>query len=69
MGSVKPGNLTPWEYLASYKEVALVEVAKTFFVGGGIMLLIGGIISTISALNLNTNKYNLQPTPLQRGSS
>jgi amino acid transporter/nucleotide-binding universal stress UspA family protein len=51
MGSVKPGNLTPWEYLASYKEVALVEVAKTFFVGGGIMLLIGGIISTISALN------------------
>ena len=51
MGSVKSGNLTPWEYLASYKEVALVEVAKTFFVGGGIMLLIGGIISTISALN------------------
>jgi len=51
MGSVKPGNLTPWEYLASYKEVALVEVAKTFFVGGGIMLLVGGIISTISALN------------------
>ncbi len=51
MGSVKPGNMTPWEYLASYKETALVEVAKTFFVGGGIMLLVGGIISTISALN------------------
>ena len=51
IGSVKPEDMTPWEYLASYKETALVEVAKTFFVGGGIMLLVGGIISTMSALN------------------
>jgi len=52
LGAVKPeGGITPWDYLASHKETALVEVAKTFFVGGGIMLLIGGIISTMSALN------------------
>ncbi len=51
LGTVNPGGMTPWDYLASHKEVALVEVAKTFFVGGGIMLLIGGIISTMSALN------------------
>lgn len=52
LGAVNPGNgITPWDYLASHKETALVEVAKTFFVGGGIMLLLGGIISTMSALN------------------
>ena len=52
LGAVKPeGGMTPWDYLASNKETALVEVAKTFFVGGGIMLLIGGVISTMSALN------------------
>ncbi len=51
LGSVHPGNMTPWDYLASYKEIALVEVSKTFFLGGGIMLLFGGLISTMSALN------------------
>ncbi len=51
LGAVKPDGMTPWDYLASNKETALVEVAKTFFVGGGIMLLVGGIISTMSALN------------------
>ncbi len=51
LGAVKPVGMTPWDYLASNKETALVEVAKSFFVGGGIMLLIGGIISTMSALN------------------
>lgn len=51
LGSVHPENMTPWDYLASYKEIALVEVSKTFFIGGGIMLLFGGLISTMSALN------------------
>ncbi len=51
IGSVKPGNMTPWDYLASHKETALVEVARRFFTGGGVLILIGGLISTISALN------------------
>jgi len=51
IGTVKSGSMTPWDYLAKQKEIALVEVAKNFFVGGGVMLLIGGLISTISALN------------------
>lgn len=51
LGSVRPENMTPWDYLASHKEIALVEVSKTFFFGGGIMLLVGGLISTMSALN------------------
>jgi amino acid transporter/nucleotide-binding universal stress UspA family protein len=51
LGAVVPDGLTPWNYLALKKEIALVDVAKTFFVGGGVMLLFGGIISTMSALN------------------
>ncbi len=51
LGTVKPEGMTPWDYLASQKEIALVDVARNFFVGGGVMLLIGGLISTISALN------------------
>jgi amino acid transporter/nucleotide-binding universal stress UspA family protein len=51
IGSVKPDGMTPWDYLAQQKETALVEVARHFFIGGGVMILIGGLISTISALN------------------
>jgi len=51
LGSIRPENMTPWDYLASHKETALVEVAKGFFLGGGVMLLIGGLVSTMSALN------------------
>ncbi len=51
LGSIRPENLTAWDYLASHKETALVEVSKTFFTGGGIMLLVGGLVSTMSALN------------------
>lgn len=51
LGAVKPEGMTPWDFLAQQKETALVEVAKTFFTGGGVMLLFGGIISTMSALN------------------
>jgi amino acid transporter/nucleotide-binding universal stress UspA family protein len=51
LGSVQPGNVTAWEYLAGHKEIALVEVARQFFKGGGVLILIGGLISTMSALN------------------
>jgi basic amino acid/polyamine antiporter, APA family len=52
LGTVRPENgMRAWDYLAQQKEVALVNVARNFFVGGGVMILIGGLISTISALN------------------
>jgi basic amino acid/polyamine antiporter, APA family len=52
LGTVKPeGGIRAWDYLAQQKEVALVNVARNFFVGGGVLILIGGLISTISALN------------------
>lgn len=49
--SVHSGSQTPWDYLAAHKETALVEVSRTFFFGGGVMILVGGLISTVSALN------------------
>jgi len=51
LGAVSTGELRPWEYLALHKETALVELAEQFFSGGGILLLFGGLISTMSALN------------------
>lgn len=51
LGSVKPDNMTPWDFLAQQKETALVGVARNFFIGGGVMILVGGLISTMSALN------------------
>jgi amino acid transporter/nucleotide-binding universal stress UspA family protein len=51
LGAVKPEHMTSWDYLALHKETALVELARQFFNGGGIMILVGGLISTMSALN------------------
>jgi basic amino acid/polyamine antiporter, APA family len=51
IGTVKPEGIKPWDYLALQKETALVNVARNFFVGGGVLILVGGLISTISALN------------------
>lgn len=51
LGSVDSGAMTPWDFLAQNKELALVAVARNFFYGGGVMILFGGLISTMSALN------------------
>jgi amino acid transporter/nucleotide-binding universal stress UspA family protein len=52
IGAVNPPQgVTPWNYLALKKEIALVDVARGFFWGGGVMILVGGLISTMSALN------------------
>jgi len=51
LGSLDSGPVKPWDYLAAQKELALVEVSRRFFYGGGVMILFGGLISTMSALN------------------
>ncbi len=51
LGSVRAPNMSPWDYLALHKETALVEVARNFFAAGGVMILAGGLVSTMSALN------------------
>ncbi|HEX5398537.1 MAG TPA: amino acid permease, partial [Verrucomicrobiae bacterium] len=52
LGAARPGGGTPsWQYLGQLKETALVNVARNFFPGGGILILVGGLFSTMSALN------------------
>jgi amino acid transporter/nucleotide-binding universal stress UspA family protein len=56
-GTVKtPPGLQPYEYLGQKKEIAVVEVARQIFPWGigGIVLLLSGLISTMSALNATT---------------
>ncbi len=46
------GDLPVWEYLAEAKEVAIVRAAEQFMGRwGGILILISGLASTMSALN------------------
>ncbi|TET49209.1 MAG: amino acid permease [Actinomycetota bacterium] len=40
-----------WQFLGKYKELAIVEAARQFFPYGEFVLLIGGLLSTMSALN------------------
>jgi len=46
-----PPGLGAAEYLGQEKETALVSAADQFVRGGGIAVLVGGLLSTVSALN------------------
>ncbi len=48
---VNPGSMTAWNFLAFKKETAMVEAARHISTWGSAMLLTGGLLSTISALN------------------
>lgn len=52
IGAVQPPPGTRiTDFLAQGGETALVGAADQFFLGGGIMILVGGLLSTVSALN------------------
>ncbi len=51
LGVVDPGGMTAWDYLAAKKETAMVEAARSISVWGSVILLVGGLLSTMSALN------------------
>jgi nucleotide-binding universal stress UspA family protein len=48
---IPPDGLQVWDFLAEEREVAIVSAAKQFMPAGGILILISGIASTMSALN------------------
>ncbi|MFQ5340476.1 MAG: amino acid permease [Anaerolineae bacterium] len=54
--TIPPAGLKAYEYLGEQKEVAIVEVAQQVFpLGiGAVVLLISGLVSTMSALNATT---------------
>ncbi len=49
--TTQTGGLPVWEYLAEQKEIAIVRSAEQFMPAGGILILISGLASTMSALN------------------
>ena len=51
LGAAQPVGMPSWQFLGLKKETALVDVAHGFFRGGGMVILIGGLLSTMSALN------------------
>jgi amino acid transporter/nucleotide-binding universal stress UspA family protein len=51
LGAVNPGGMSAWDFLAAQKEIAMVEAARSIATWGGAILLIGGLLSTVSALN------------------
>ena len=57
IGSVQPPpGMSAYEYLGIQKEIAIIEVAgQTFPLGAGrVLLLVSGLVSTMSALNATT---------------
>lgn len=51
LGVVNPEGMTAWDFLAEKKEIAMVEAARSISAWGSAILLIGGLLSTVSALN------------------
>jgi nucleotide-binding universal stress UspA family protein len=51
IGAIDGHGMTTWEYLGSHKEIAMVEAARQFLPFGALLLLVGGLFSTMSALN------------------
>ncbi len=51
LGVVESGSIPPYEFLGRLKELAIVNAARHIFKGGGVMILVGGLLSTLSALN------------------
>ena len=50
LGAIHGEGMPTWQFLGKMKELAVVEAARQFFPGGGVVLLIGGLLSTASAL-------------------
>ena len=46
-----PPGLSVTQYLGEQKEIALVRAADQLVAGGGLVILVGGLLSTLSALN------------------
>jgi len=52
IAAVRAPGLTSWEFLGEYKETAIVMAAENFMPGVGVLIIvIGGLLSTMSALN------------------
>ncbi len=51
LGAVQSGAVPSWMYLSAEKELAMIRASEQFMPFGAVIFLIGGILSTMSALN------------------
>lgn len=55
IGAVEPGaGVLSWQWLGTYAEIGLARAAGQFMPFGAFLLLLGGLLSTMSALNATT---------------
>jgi amino acid transporter len=54
LGALTVESGTTWQYLGEFQELGLVEAAKQFMPLGVMLLIFGGLLSTMSALNATT---------------
>ncbi|MDP8957893.1 MAG: amino acid permease, partial [Actinomycetota bacterium] len=54
LGAVTVPGMTSWEFLGIHEELGLAEAARRFMPLGTLLLLLGGLLSTTSALNATT---------------
>jgi len=50
LGAIHGEGMPTWRFLGKMKELAIVEAARQFAPGGGVVVLLGGLLSTASAL-------------------
>jgi amino acid transporter/nucleotide-binding universal stress UspA family protein len=50
IGAIHVEGMPTWKFLGNMKELAVVEAARQFAPGGGVIVLVGGLLSTLSAL-------------------
>jgi len=50
IGAIHAEGMPTWQFLGKMKELAVVEAARQFAPGGGVIVLVGGLLSTLSAL-------------------
>lgn len=53
LGAVEPSipGMTTWEFLARFEETAIIEAARQLMPLGAFVMILGGLMSTMSALN------------------
>ncbi len=52
LGAVHPGDMPSWEFLGKYQETGIIRVAaKMMPAAGAFLIVMGGLLSTMSALN------------------
>ncbi len=52
LGAINPQGMPAWEFLGKYQETAIVRAAENFMPAFGVAVIVfGGILSTMSALN------------------